>query len=34
MKEKGIEKGRRYVNWLYEGKGGQIYIWEGIKWKN
>jgi putative DNA primase/helicase len=33
MKEKGIEPGRRYVDWLHDGKGGQMKIWEGIKWK-
>ena len=33
MKEKGIEMGRRYVDWLYDGKGGQLYVWLGLKWK-
>lgn len=33
MKEKGIETGQIYVNWLYDGKGGQMRIWTGIKWK-
>jgi hypothetical protein len=34
MKDKGIEAGRRYVDWLFEGKGGQLNVWLGIKWKN
>jgi putative DNA primase/helicase len=34
MKEKQIEHSRKYVDWLYEGKGGQIRIWLGIKWKD
>ncbi len=33
MKEKGIEAGRRYVDWLYDGKGGQLNVWQSIKWK-
>jgi len=34
MKEKGIEAGRKYVDWLYDGKGGQLNVWLGIKWIN
>jgi putative DNA primase/helicase len=34
MKEKGYEDSRKYVDWLYDGKGGQIRIWVGIKWIN
>ena len=34
MKEKGIEHGKKYVNWLYDGKGGQIWVWNCIKWKD
>ena len=34
MKEYGIEAGRKYVNWLFDGKGGELKIWLGIKWKN
>jgi len=33
MKEKGIETSKKYADWLYEGKGGQMRVWEGIKWK-
>lgn len=34
MKEKGIDPGRKYVDWLHDGKGGQMKVWLGIKWKN
>jgi len=34
MKEKGIDADRKYVDWLYNGKGGQIRVWTGIKWKD
>jgi len=34
MKEKNLEHGRKYVDWLYDGKGGQIRVWYGIKWKD
>lgn len=33
MKTKHINSGRKYASWLFDGKGGQIRIWEGIKWK-
>lgn len=33
MKEKNIESGRKYFDWLYDGKGGTARIWESIKWK-
>lgn len=33
MKEKGMDHTRKYASWLYDGKGGQIWIWGGIKWK-
>jgi len=33
MKDKGIEEGRRYADWLHDGKGGQMRVWRGIKWK-
>jgi len=33
MKSKGIESTRKYAEWLYDGKGGQMRIWEGVKWK-
>jgi len=34
MKEKGYEDGKKYVEWLYDGKGGQLRVWLGIKWKD
>ena len=33
MKEKGILPGRKYMEWLFDGKGGQLRVWDGIKWK-
>lgn len=33
MKEKSIEHGRKYFDWMYDGKGGQLWVWLGIKWK-
>ena len=33
MKKYGIEQGRKYVDWLFDGKGGQMQIWSDIKWK-
>jgi len=33
MRKLGIENERRYFNWLFEGKGGQLRCWTGIKWK-
>jgi len=33
MKEKEIEGVKRTFDWLNDGKGGRIYVWEGIKWK-
>lgn len=33
MKKRGIEQTRRRFDWLNDGKGGQIRIWLGIKWK-
>ena len=34
MKKMNIESGKRYFDYLYDGKGGQARVWEGIKWKN
>jgi len=34
MKELGYEAMRRYFNWLYDGKGGQLQVWNNIKWRN
>ena len=33
MKKSGIESQRRYFQWLFDGKGGQLRCWESIKWK-
>ena len=33
MKKYGIESGRKYAEWLFDGKGGQMRIWVGVKWK-
>jgi hypothetical protein len=34
LKENGYERSRKYVDWLFDGKGGQIYIYYGLRWKN
>jgi len=34
MKKLGIETIRRHFDWLYDGKGGQLRVWDGIKWKD
>ena len=34
MKKMGIEQEKRYFNWLFDGKGGQLRCWVGIKWIN
>ena len=33
MKKLGVDSEKRYFDWLYDGKGGQARVWEGIKWK-
>lgn len=33
LKSKGILAGRKHVDWLYEGKGGQLNVYLDIKWK-
>jgi putative DNA primase/helicase len=33
MKKLGYETRRIYFNWLFDGKGGTIRCWTGIKWK-
>jgi len=32
MKKIGVEIGRKYFDWLFDGKGGQLYCYVGIKW--
>jgi len=34
MKKLEIDGAKRYFNWMYDGKGGQARVWEGIKWKD
>jgi len=34
LKELGYLGARKYVDWLYDGKGGQIRVWKGLLWKN
>lgn len=34
MKELGIEQEKKYFNWLFDGKGGQVRCWINLKWKN
>jgi len=33
LKAEGYEEGRKYMDWMFEGKGGQMRVWYGIKWK-
>jgi len=33
LKEKGFDKGRKYFNWMYDGKGGQATVYYGMQWK-
>jgi len=33
MKEKSIETGQKYADWLFDGKGGQMRVWLDLKWK-
>jgi len=34
MKKLEIRSERRYFAWMYDGKGGQARVWEGIIWKD
>lgn len=34
MKKLDIETDRKFFDWLYDGKGGQLRCWMGINWKN
>lgn len=34
LKEKGVETGKKYFDWLNEGKGGQLPVYLGIKWNH
>ena len=33
MRERGIETGKKYFSWMFDGKGGDARVWFGIKWK-
>ena len=33
MKEKEIASSRKRAEWLHDGRGGQMRIWAGIRWK-
>jgi len=33
MKEKEVESSKKSFDWLNDGRGGRIYVWEGIKWR-
>ena len=33
VRAKGYESGKKYFNWLYDGKGGDVRVWHGVKWK-
>jgi len=33
MKKLGVETSRKHFDWMYDGKGGQMWVWNGIKWK-
>tara|TARA_R100001530_G_scaffold25421_1_gene20488 strand:- start:5757 stop:7079 length:1323 start_codon:yes stop_codon:yes gene_type:complete len=33
LKVKGIDAGRKYAQWLFDGKGGQLNVYLGVKWK-
>jgi P4 family phage/plasmid primase-like protien len=33
MKLLGFEKTRKYFDWMFDGKGGQAYVYFGLRWK-
>lgn len=33
MTKLGYESEKRYFNWMFDGKGGQMRVWTGISWK-
>jgi P4 family phage/plasmid primase-like protien len=32
-KKNGLEEDKKYFQWLFDGKGGQLRCWSGIEWK-
>jgi len=33
LKILGFERNRKYFDWMFDGKGGQAYVYFGLKWK-
>ena len=33
IKKLGIGDGKKYMNWMFDGQGGEARVWFGIKWK-
>ena len=33
MKAEGIDDGKKYFDWMFDGKGGQARVWYGVQWK-
>jgi len=34
LKKSGFEQERKYMDWLFDGKGGQMRVWINVKWKD
>lgn len=34
MTKLGVASGKKHFSWMFDNKGGQARIWEGIKWKD
>ena len=33
MKKIGMEEGKKYFSWMFDGKGGEARVWLGLRWK-
>lgn len=33
MKKRGMEDGKKHLDWVYDGKGGNVRVWINIKWR-
>jgi len=33
MKKLGIDTYKKYFDWMFDGKGGQLRVWGGLKWR-
>jgi len=33
IKKLGIEEGKKHMDWMFDGKGGDARVWFGLKWK-